>query len=222
MASTERPPSGGALQRRVVALVRSVHGLHGMVRVEVLTDHPEDRFAPGSVLFRESSAEPLTVTTGELVPDGPGWRLRFREIQDRSAAERLRGSYLEAELGSRPVFRADGEGDDDAAGVWWDEVVGVPVLSPSGEALGTIGDVYRAGAADVYAVEGGTRGDFELPAVRDFILEFAPRQGRIVVDPVALDLPPAGRRARPRGRRTVRAARANSASTANGEPEPPP
>jgi len=191
-----------------------------MVRVEVLTDHPENRFAPGSVLFREGSGEPLTVTTGELVPDGPGWRLRFREIPDRSAAESLRGSYLEAELGSRPEPGPDGERDD-ATEVWWDEVVGVPVQSPSGEALGTIRDVYRAGAADVYVVEGGTRGDFELPAVRDFILDFAPRAGRIVADPVALDLPPADRPSRPRGRRTVRAARANAAATESGEPERP-
>ena len=29
--------------RLVVALVRGVHGLHGAVRVEILTDRPEER-----------------------------------------------------------------------------------------------------------------------------------------------------------------------------------
>ena len=36
-------------ERLVVALVRGVHGLHGAVRVEVLTDRPEQRFRPGVV-----------------------------------------------------------------------------------------------------------------------------------------------------------------------------
>jgi len=45
-------------RRLVVALVRGVHGLHGAVRVEILTDRPEDRYKPGAVLFREGSDEP--------------------------------------------------------------------------------------------------------------------------------------------------------------------
>jgi 16S rRNA processing protein RimM len=198
---TGRSPSPSA-GRRVVGLVRSIHGLRGVVRVEVLTDRPEERFAPGSTLFVERSNTPLVVETAEPVPDGPGWRISFRARPDRSAVEDLREAYLEAEVGARP------ESSGDADEVWWDEVVGVPVVAPDGEPLGTVRDVYRAGAADVYAVEGGPRGPFELPSVRDFIVEFTPRAGRIVADPVALDLPPPGGRDRPRGRRTVRAARA--------------
>jgi 16S rRNA processing protein RimM len=186
-----------------VGLVRSIHGLRGTVRVEVLTDRPEERFAPGAALFREGSTTPLVIDTAEPVSDGPGWRLRFRGRGDRSAVEGLRNAYLEADVPARP--EAD---DGEAREVWWDEVVGVPVVAPDGEPLGTVREVYRAGAADVYAVEGGPRGPFELPSVRDYIVEFAPREGRIVADPVALDLPPAGRKPRPRGRRTVRAARA--------------
>ena len=42
-------------ERLVVALVRGVHGLRGAVRVEILTDRPELRYAPGSVLHREGT-----------------------------------------------------------------------------------------------------------------------------------------------------------------------
>ena len=58
--------------RLVVALVRGVHGLHGAVRVEILTDRPEDRYKPGSVLYREGSDHPLTVTWSSPIADGPG------------------------------------------------------------------------------------------------------------------------------------------------------
>jgi 16S rRNA processing protein RimM len=194
--------------RRVVGLIRGVYGLHGFVRVEVLTDAPERRFARDARLFREASPEPLTVEAGEPVPDGPGWRLRFRELPTRSGVEALRGVYLEAEVEAPTAAATDGEA---ATPVFWDEVIGVPVRAVDGEELGSVRDVYRAGEREVYVVEGGTRGPFDLPAVRDFVVDFAPLEGRIVVDPDALDLPPAGRRRRPRGRRTVRAARAGRA-----------
>jgi len=97
----------------VVALVRGVHGLNGAVRVEVLTDRPEERFVPGAVLHREGRPEPLTIESATAVADGPGWRLRFRELPGRSGAESLRGAYLEAvvqpetlaELSRQPYFR---------------------------------------------------------------------------------------------------------------------
>ncbi|HEY3522817.1 MAG TPA: ribosome maturation factor RimM [Candidatus Limnocylindrales bacterium] len=198
--------SAASKERRVVGLVRGIHGLRGLVRVEVLTDSPERRFTRGARLYPEGSGEALTIASAEPVPDGPGWRLRFRGLPTRSDVERLRDVYLEAEVDEPPG--AD-EVDETGERVFWDEVIGVPVLSSEGEELGSVRDVYRAGGAEVYVVEGGPRGSFDLPVVSDFVVEFAPREGRIVVDVDALELPPPGRRRRPRGRRTVRAARAS-------------
>ncbi|MDQ6795579.1 MAG: hypothetical protein M3067_12330 [Chloroflexota bacterium] len=72
-----------------------MHGLRGAVRVEVLTDRPTERFAPGALLYREATDAPLTIATSSAIQDGPGWRLQFREVADRAAAEVLRGAYLE-------------------------------------------------------------------------------------------------------------------------------
>lgn len=164
----------------MVALVRGVHGLHGAVRVEVLTDHPETRFAAGRVLHREGDDRPLTIASGEAIVDGPGWRLRFREITTRDAADTLRGTYLES------VARPDaelGRGE-----YYWHEVVGVAVRGVDGAELGTVRDVYRVGETEVFTVDGGPVGSFDLPAVRAFIRIFAPRRGEIVVDAESLDL----------------------------------
>lgn len=171
----------------MVALVRGVHGLRGAVRVEVLTDRPDDRFVPGAVLYREHDTRPLTLASGEAVADGPGWRLRFREITTRDGADTLRGVYLEA------VVRPD---EDLARGTYyWHEVIGSAVRGVDGAELGTVQDVYRVAENEVFVVSGGSVGTFDLPAVRAFIRIFAPRRGEIVVDAEALDLRPA----RPRG-----------------------
>ena len=167
----------------MVALVRGVHGLNGAVRAEVLTDRPEDRFVAGAVLYREGDGRPLTIASAEAVADGPGWRLRFREVTTRDAADGLRGAYLES------IVRPD---EDLARGsYYWHEVIGCAVRGIDGEQLGTVKDIYRVGETEVFTVDGGAYGSFDLPAVRAFIRIFAPRRGEIVVDAASLDLHPA-------------------------------
>jgi 16S rRNA processing protein RimM len=206
-----------ARDRLVVALVRGLHGLRGAVRVEILTDHPEDRYAVGSILYREGSDEPLTVAWSSAVADGPGWRIRFEELEDRTAAEALMGAYLEVVAGPDTTLPR--------GAYFWHEVIGTPVTSPTGEALGTVRDVYRSGGAEVFIVDGGPFGEFDVPAVRDFVRIFAPRRGEIVVDPEALDLtPPKGRPVgeRPRAPRRRPGPRRRAADAASPPTEPGP
>ena len=145
----------------------------------MLTDRPQDRFAPGTVLHREGDDDTLTIESAAPVEDGPGWRLRFLEVPDRTSAESLRDTYLETTGASRDLRRGE---------YFWHEVIGVPVTDVRGRPLGTITDVYRAGGAEVFVVSGGPVGEFDVPAVRAFIRIFAPRRGEIVVDATALDL----------------------------------
>jgi 16S rRNA processing protein RimM len=199
----------GTTQRLVVALVRGVHGLRGAVRVEVLTDRPEQRYRAGVVLHREGSDAPLTIASAEAIADGPGWRLRFREIATRDAADTLRGAYLETTV--HPVGElARGE-------VYWHEVVGAAVRGIDGAELGTVQDVYRVAENEVYVVGGGPFGTFDLPAVRAFIRIFAPRRGEIVVDAEALDLQPP--RVRPGGEARPRAPRRVSPKRRSARPD---
>jgi 16S rRNA processing protein RimM len=176
--------------------VRGLHGLRGAVRVEVLTDHPEARFAPGNVLHLEGDARSLTIASAQPVEDGPGWRLTFEEVPDRQRAEPLREAYLEIE-----VDRAEDLG---AGTAYWHEVVGATVRDSAGAVLGSVADVYRAGETEVYVVRGGSPGEFDVPAIRDVITTFAPERGEIVVDETILDLGAPPVEAQPRVRKERR------------------
>jgi 16S rRNA processing protein RimM len=134
----------------------------------------------GSVVMPEGTTRRLTVASAGPVADGPGWWLSFREARSRTAAESLRDAFLEIEV-DRGRDLAPGE-------AYWHEVVGVDVVARDGAALGRVADVYRAGETEVYVVRGGQAGEFDLPAVQGIVVEFAPREGRIVVDEAALDL----------------------------------
>jgi len=196
-------------ERVAVGRVRGLHGLRGAVRVEVLTDQPEVRFAPGARVM--AAAWELTVV--EAVPDGRGLRVRFREVPDRTTAESLRDLDLEVAIGGIPALEGDA--------VYWHELVGVRVLGIDGSALGIVHHVYRAGAAEVLVVDGGPSGAFDLPVVKDFVREWTPRRGVIVVDADALDLaPPKRRRHRSRAEALAAAAGTGAAEAAPGPADP--
>lgn len=164
-------------ERVTVGLVRGLHGLHGGVRVEVLSDDA-DRFTEGSVVYADGESWPLTVRG--VRPARPGIIVRFREIPTREAAERLRDRYLEA-VPEAPL----------PAGTWyWHELEGLAVTTREGESLGQVVEVFRAGESEVYVVRGGPRGEVLVPAVRDVVVELDPPAGRLVVDAAVLGLEP--------------------------------
>ena len=164
-------------ERLVVARVRGFHGLLGTMRLESLTDRAEKRFAVGKTLFVEGSDAPLTVVESE--PDSLGWRVRFAEVTDRTAAEGLRDAYLEAVV-------APGE-ELPRGEFYWHQVVGASVADVDGSVLGEVVDIYRAGGAEVMVVS-GPAGELDVPLVRSVVRVFAPARGQIVVDGEALGL----------------------------------
>jgi len=78
----------------VIGRIGRAHGIRGELNVDIRTDEPERRFAPGSSVI--CGDRTLTVAaarhhSGRLV-------VAFREIADRTAAEGLHGKVLEAAI----------------------------------------------------------------------------------------------------------------------------
>lgn len=76
----------------VIGRIGRAHGIRGELNVDIRTDEPERRFAPGSSVV--CGTRTLTVATarhhsGRLV-------VAFKEIPDRNAAEAIHGTVLEA------------------------------------------------------------------------------------------------------------------------------
>ena len=205
--------------RLVVAQVRGLHGLQGVVRIEVLTDQPELRFVEGAVLHREGMSLDLTIVEAAAVEDGPGWRLRFAEIRSRNAAEALRDVYLETIV--------DRTQDLEPGSAYWHEVIGCEVRALDGRVLGTVADIYRVATAEIFVVRGGPAGAFDLPLVKAIVKEFAPERGVITIDGAVLDLdgdpvderPPKPPRKRPRWSRHGKGA-AETPGNADSEADP--
>src|SRR5215218_7719293 len=81
----------------VVGRIGRPHGIKGDVSVEVRTDDPEGRLAPGTAVRTDpAAAGPLTVESGRV--HSGRLLLHFVGYDDRGAAERLRGILLVADV----------------------------------------------------------------------------------------------------------------------------
>ncbi len=161
----------------VVGRIGRPHGIRGEVTVEVRTDSPDDRFAPGSVLAADPARlGPLTVAaahwhSGRLL-------LSVEGVHDRTGAEALRGIVLSAEVD-------DGDVPEDPEEFYDHQLRGLAVVTVDGVTLGTVGDVIHLPAQDLLSVTREDGREVLVPFVREIVPEID-----LVARRVLVDLPP--------------------------------
>jgi 16S rRNA processing protein RimM len=135
--------------------------LRGEVTVTLTSDRSE-RVEPGAVLH--AGERDLVVATSR--PHRGRWLVRFEGVEDRSAAEHLRGAVLTA-----APLAASRDTDE----LWVDQIVGAEVRDTGGRVLGRVSAVEPNPAHDLLVLDDGTL----LPAV--FVIDHSPTA--VVVDP---------------------------------------
>jgi len=141
-----------------VGRVGRAHGLRGEVHV-VAVSNVDERFAPGSELIVGET--PMVVVTARAA--GSGWVVRFEGIDDRNAAEALRGKPV---LGA-PLGAVDGE-------LFAHDVIGADVRDRAGVRLGRVDAVQANPAHDLLVLDSGAL----IPIV--FVVDAEP--GVVTVD----------------------------------------
>ena len=124
----------------VIGRIGRAHGIRGELNVDIRTDEPERRFAPGSSVI--CGDRTFTVATarhhsGRLV-------VAFREIADRTAAEGLHGTVLEAEVDPADV-------PDDPDEFYDHQLVGLEVRSGD-EVVGTVTGIVHGPHQDTLTI----------------------------------------------------------------------
>ena len=113
------------------------HGVRGDVIVDLVTNRPEARVAPGAVLMTKRG--PLEVLSSR--PHQGRWIVVFAGVDDRNAAEALRGVTLSAEAL-----------DEDGA-LWVHELIGAEVVDIAGQAHGAVVAVEANPASDLMVLD---------------------------------------------------------------------
>ena len=179
-----------------VAVIGPAHALKGEVRLDVRTDDPEGRLAPGTSLPVQAprgdagpaGPVPDHLTVARLRFDGARWFARFEEVGDRTAAEALRGAHLLVDTSTADRDGADSAEDD----AWYaHELIGlravrvVPEALPDGEPqhLGEVVDLEPGVAQDRLVVRTPDGERIAVPFVEALVPEIDPDAGTITLAP---------------------------------------
>ncbi|GAA2092609.1 ribosome maturation factor RimM [Actinomadura alba] len=158
----------------VVGRIGRPHGIRGEVTVEVRTDDPDSRFAPGAVLATEpEQSGPLTIErarwhSGRLL-------LQFAGVDGRDEAEELRGTWLVVDYADIPPSDDPDEFHDQ-------ELLGLDVVTVGGAEIGTVTEV-RHGGQDLLVIGRPEGGEAFVPFVAALVPEVDVAAGRLVIDP---------------------------------------
>jgi 16S rRNA processing protein RimM len=164
-----------------VGRIARAHGIRGELAVELRTDDPEDRFAPGALL-RTNAPERPTLEVVSARPHSGRLLVTFAGIADRTAAEALQGALLL--IGEDEV----GDAGDDA---WWDhDLVGLTAVDAGGSVIGEVAEVIHTPGGVLLAVRAPQGREHLVPFVEEIVSAVDVSTGRLVVDapPGLLDL----------------------------------
>jgi 16S rRNA processing protein RimM len=180
-AGAPAQPAVDSTELIAVGRLRRAHGIRGELLVEVRTEAPNERFAPGTRLLVASPADPSSAI-GELVVEAARWHsgsliVRFAGVTDRTAAEQLRGLLLSV---------PENAVGDAGPGAWWDsQLIGLRATLRDGTEIGEVTEVVHLPVQDLLAVHRADGGELLVPFVAAIVPVVDVPGGRVVLDPPA-------------------------------------
>ncbi len=144
-----------------VGVIVSTHGVRGEVKVFPTTDDPA-RFKGLKEVMLDAGKETIPLEIENVKFFKQFVILKFKGIDNINDIERYRKCPL---MVTRENAVALGEGEYFVA-----DMIGMEIVTEDGERFGTLKDVLRTGANDVYVIESAKHGEVLIPAIKECVL----------------------------------------------------
>lgn len=154
-----------------IGRISRAHGVHGEIRVDMFSPFPERSSVLTEVVTEEGPSGRVRHVMEARRVEG-GVLLRLEGIESREKASELRGSTLWVRNSER--YELPG------GYFYLDDVLGIDVVTESGDSIGVLAAVLDSGAHDIYVVRDGER-EHLIPAVSEFIREINVSSRRMTV-----------------------------------------
>jgi 16S rRNA processing protein RimM len=133
--------TGGGERRIALAAIAGAQGIKGELRLKLFSDSADSLANHDMLYVGDIPRRLLAVRDANKAAV-----VRFEGIDDRSAAEALRGSLVEVDRSALPGLQ-DGE-------YYHVDLIGLEVVDRNGDAVGTVAAVENYGAGDLLDIEG--------------------------------------------------------------------
>jgi 16S rRNA processing protein RimM len=163
----------------VVGRVVKAHGVTGEVVVDVRTDDPFGRFAPGKSLrarARDKTERSYVVTS--MREHGARLLVRLDGVDGRDAADALRGNLFVVDAADLPPIEDPDEFYDH-------QLEGLRVRTVAGRDVGTVAEVLHTAAGELLAVRPaeGDGPEILVPFVAAMVTTVSLADGFVEIDP---------------------------------------
>jgi 16S rRNA processing protein RimM len=158
--------SGSGERRIALAAIAGAHGLKGELRLKLFSDSIDSLARHGKLYVGGDERRLLSIRDGKIPV------ARFEGVNDRSAAEALRGSLVEVDRSALPPLE---EGE-----YYHADLIGLPAVDGGNSTLGTVVAIENYGAGDLLEIEDES-GKRSLIPFRHGIADL--QDGRVVLDP---------------------------------------
>lgn len=141
----------------------NTHGVRGVVRARSECDSPDVLASLTHIYVKNKDAYAQYAVTHASLQKG-FVLLTLDGVDTLEAAVALKGTVIYAERKELEQFMEPGDR-------FIADLIGLPLIhADTGEELGTLRDVYNAGASDIYVVD-TPQGERMMPAVAEFVTE---------------------------------------------------
>ncbi|MGD9620542.1 MAG: ribosome maturation factor RimM [Mycolicibacterium sp.] len=174
----------------VIGRVVKAHGVTGEVTVEIRTDDPASRFAPGCTIrgrarrggpFRDVEDHSAEESERDFLiesarPHGDRLLIRLAGVADRDSADRLRGTLFVVDTADLPPIEDPDEFYDH-------QLEGMAVSTDDGERVGTVAEVLHTAAGELLAVHDEGGAEILVPFVSAIVTSVSLADRAIVIAP---------------------------------------
>ena len=157
-------------------LIGKIIGIHGIKGTNKLCSYAESLsvFSPGrSILVRDLRGREAIYEIHWVKPHTGTPLVSFKEITNRDQAKTLIGAELLIPQSELP--------DLDENTYYWYDLIGIEVVTMTGEFLGRIESIIETGSNDVYVVKSNEK-EVLIPALESVVLEIDLEHKRMQVD----------------------------------------
>ncbi len=161
----------------VVGRVVRAHGITGELVVEVRTDDPDTRFAPGARLRARPKNGPERTYVIDSAREHSGRLLvRLDGVVDRNAADALRGNIFLVDTEDLPPI-------DDPDEFYDHQLEGLRVVTTDGRLVGNISEVLHTSAGELLSVTSQAGAEILVPFVSAIVTEVSLENQTVEIDP---------------------------------------
>lgn len=159
--STDQPgsPSQGEPEFLVIGRLGRTHGVKGEILMTVLTDFPE-RIVPGAKVFIGPDHKEAIIKSCRAI--NQGLLIAFKGYPNPEKTSEFRNQFIQILTSDRHPL-PDGE-------FYYHQLLGLAVITESGQVLGSLVEILETGANDVYVIQTQDNREILLPAIEQVIL----------------------------------------------------